>query len=171
MLFSCISLAKQIDVIPIVSLAKFSIPFSLVTDLSVHRITIGVSVRVWQCPEIWMCFIHQSSTVCFQGFKQRREGKQGHYSKLGESLEPASCTDWLWRQQLTCLWELSKSRDPPPPQEQGSAIQQLLAMQMLPSHAQLPVAASHCGKCLALVQRRRLPPAECLQPFRRKPLF
>lgn len=46
MLFSCISLAKQIDVIPIVSLAKFSIPFSLVTDLSVHRITIGVSVRV-----------------------------------------------------------------------------------------------------------------------------
>jgi len=63
------------SVISIVSLAKFSTPFSPVTDLSVHLITMEVSVQVRQCSEIWMCFLYHSNMVCFQGFKQRREGK------------------------------------------------------------------------------------------------
>lgn len=65
--------------------------------------------------------------------------------------------DWLWRQRFACPQELSKTRDPPPPQEQGTAIQLLSAMQMLPAPAEVPVAASRCGKCLAPVQGRRFP--------------
>lgn len=68
--------------ISIVSLAKFSIPFSPITDLSVHLITIEVSAQVWQCPEIWMCFLYHSNMVFFQGFKQRREEKTGALLKI-----------------------------------------------------------------------------------------
>lgn len=32
-----------------------------------------------------MCFLYHSNMVCFQGLKQRGEGKQGHLSKLDES--------------------------------------------------------------------------------------
>jgi len=44
------------------------------------------------------------------------------------------------------------------PWEQGTALQLLSAMQMLPVPGQVPVAASLCGECLAPVQRQRLPP-------------
>lgn len=65
-------------------------------------------------------------------------------------------TDTEGSEWLTCLQELSKTWDPLPPQERGTAIQLLLAMQMLPVPTEVPVAASRCSKCLAPVQRRRL---------------
>lgn len=77
--------------IPIVSLAKFSIPFSPVTDLSVHPITIEVSVQVWQRPEIWMCFLYHSTWCVSRALSRRLGENRGIAQKLGKRPEAASC--------------------------------------------------------------------------------
>lgn len=149
-------------------LAKFSILFSPASDLPVYQITVEVSVWVWQHPRS-ECAFCIGETWCVSRALSRWERASTGFTQISCRVwEPSPCPAWLWR--LTCLQELSKSRNLPPAGRRAqwfSSSWQCRCCCFCPSPRGHPLLWQAAGFCA----EAELPPAECLQPLGRKLLL